>query len=182
VADQQHPYGHDFNDTRPGDQGNQQNLLHAIRGGVMGGNEYRVQNMPRSKGYRVSAQALTANVPYAAAFDAAEYDTDSMWSATTPSRLTCKTPGVYSVIGEAIYDMPGTANGWTRIVLNSGTALAAFTDTGAVAGFACEHNLGCHWVAQKNDFIELWMTSSSANNIIPGQYNVYLAACMISTL
>lgn len=53
-------------------------------------------NPPRAKVYQTAAGTACAdNTSTALVFDAVEYDTDSMWSAGTPTRLTAKTAGLY---------------------------------------------------------------------------------------
>ena len=130
----EHPYGHVFTDRPtqppPGDAGSQQNILHGARGGVMGGNEYRVLNMPRAHVWRNAA--LNANVGNIriASFDRTAYDTDSMVDQTNfPTRITCKTPGIYAVTGCAIYDAVLNDQLWTRIVYNNNSAQRVASDT-----------------------------------------------------
>ena len=100
-----HPYGHEFGDTGfatpQGDEpGGYANLLKAIRGGIMGGNEYRVQNKPRFRVVADAAQSIN-NAAYPPAtsitWTSAPVDTDSLWNSSLATRVTIKTPGVYQV-------------------------------------------------------------------------------------
>lgn len=71
--------------------------LKAIRGGKMGGDEYRIWNVPRVSVYRAAAGNIAAATPSAITWDTIEYDTDSMFNPINPTILSANTPGLYEL-------------------------------------------------------------------------------------
>lgn len=62
-----------------------------------------VPSVPSARVARTAAQACASGAETLVSFDAVRWDTDNIWSAATPTRLTCRTPGKYLVtIGFAL--------------------------------------------------------------------------------
>ncbi len=51
--------------------------------------------MPACRVYRTAIQNLPSPVTTTLLWDSVRYDNDQMWDRTKPSRLVCRTPGLY---------------------------------------------------------------------------------------
>lgn len=192
------PYGHAFNDSAPGQPGGDQNLLHAIRGNIMGGNEYRVQNLPRASVYLAAAGSVASSAVTGVAWDTTEYDSASMFSTGAPGRLTARTAGLYHVKGWWTWDQNVTSlrSIFIRRTIASTLVQASFppgvigegkTVFAINAGFYTYTD--CEFDMQLNvsDYVELFVTQFSGAGLayIPStttaRYNG-LQATMHSTL
>lgn len=120
-------------ERRPSDYGSGQNLLHAIRGGVMSGNEYRVLNTPGARVIKTTASnvpqgnttwGITSNAAYATGvlsggWNAITYDNDGMVNLTLDdSAITCVTPGIYLVGGSFDFNTGGRSDGRRLMDIN----------------------------------------------------------------
>ena len=61
------------------------------------------QSSKAARVYRATDQSITGAVPTAVSFSNARFDTDGMWSAGAPTRLTCKTASYYVITGSIIW-------------------------------------------------------------------------------
>lgn len=143
-------------------------MLFSIRGGAAAsGDEYRVLNMPRASVYRTGAATTASSLTFSQiAWDTLEYDTDGMWDSSVPSRLICKTPGVYLVTAAAAWN--GNASGFrqVRIKKTSGstsTLYPAITTPDSGDGT----NLSTAWpiVLNKYDIVEAAIRQNSGSTL-----------------
>ncbi len=66
--------------------------------------------MPRASVWRAAAHNVATGGAYVAIeFDNLDYDTDGMWATTAPTRLTCRTSGLYAVEGWCVWPTSGTS-------------------------------------------------------------------------
>lgn len=177
---------HPFNDSQnPGDQGRLQNILHAIRGGVMGGNEYRVLNMPRARVYRVTALGTNSGSPGQVPWDTADYDTDGFWTGADPTKLTVRTSGVYIVYG--VFGWTANINGLRQIILWVNGGAVIYETALEYDALGVGSRVDSTWLVACNagTTLELRVNQSSGASplaALVGPSNASLACCMISTL
>lgn len=186
--DQKHPYGHDFNDARPAED-KTKNLLHSIRGGVMGGNEYRVHNMPRCKIYTAAAIPLAApfNAEVAWLGTAAQsvvWDTDSM--AVASPYITIKTPGIYQVSGYGLFSGGGVANIGIEMALiknsNTSNIMAIASVKGDPQTWGTYVTPSAPELLIAGDRISMYLSVTANINFTGAPVNPWISAVMLSTL
>jgi hypothetical protein len=117
--------------------------------------------------------STTFSVPNATSttvtFTTLVYDTNSMWSASTPDRLTIKTAGVYVLSGQFQFSNNNVGVRQFVVTAPSGTTVARATIAPA-AGLATEETVtGIHQCAV-NDAIQLQVYQSSGGSLTP-QWN-----------
>jgi hypothetical protein len=113
--------------------------------------------VPSAKVYRTTTQAISASAQVAISFDAKEWDTDTMWSAGAPTRLTCKTAGKYLVVG-ALWLSGGT--GTLRLLNLLKNNVVVSDQVGPVAN--CRMNASMILDLQVGDYVELSTFNDSA--------------------
>lgn len=59
-------------------------------------------------------------------YNTARFDTDNIWSASTPTRLTCKTPGVYTITGHIEFTASTPLTGYVQIYLRKNGVADAY--------------------------------------------------------
>lgn len=97
--------------------------LNAIRGGIMGGDEYRVLNVPRASVYASAVQSMADNVPATITlWDTVDYDTDGMWDSGNSGFFKVKTPGVYRVTFTGAIVSSGAVAGWRQAYFRKSSA------------------------------------------------------------
>lgn len=165
--------------------------LNAVRGQMMGGDEYRVLNKPRVFVYRTTAHNIPNGGAYTAIqWNAKSYDTDSMWnSAVNTTRLTCNTPGEYDVNGFVVWPSDSTNYRHIGIRVN-GVATARFC--GLVQPNAVTvtgQDITRRVTLNRGDYIELVLAQNTVTNpLVLGAspvlstYDHGLQACLVSTL
>lgn len=117
-----------------------------------------------SEGARVynSADQSIPNAEFTAlAFNSERYDTDTIHdNSTNNTRLTCKTAGVYIIIGQVQFESNATGDRGVRIMLNGTNQLALVWQAAATTG-------NKYFIAQTlftlevNDYVELFVYQSS---------------------
>lgn len=164
-----------------------QRLLNAVRGGNLGGNEYRVLNMPRAHVSRTTAKTLGTSVLWTIEWDQLLYDTDGMWDSTDPTKLTCKTPGIYRFDAQAYIAGAGSLNTYRQMYFRKNAAGAV----GAQVVCAPCGSVGVGTCIPISDQILLvsgdYVTVNYAHNDSPLAFNMtsdntWFKATMLSTL
>jgi hypothetical protein len=131
----------------------------------------------RARAFKSAAvQSLANNTLAAITLDAEVYDNDAIHdNATNNSRLTCKTAGVYSIVGQVNFDT-NTVNVRVAFIYLNGSAIAAQyavdpNGAGARVQVAAQYQLAV------NDYIELYgyQLSGGALNVMNGTGLTWLA-------
>lgn len=107
-----------------------QGHLYSVRGGNLSGgaaDSYRVLNVPRAAIYRSTAQSIPNSSATVVTWDTSDYDSDNIWSAASPTRLTCGTPGLYLATASVTWALAG---GSTRQLIIRKTTTAGAVITG----------------------------------------------------
>lgn len=97
----------------------------------------------------------------AVSFDTERWDTDAIWDNSQPTRLTCKTAGVYFISGHVRWD--NNAGGTYRLVtirLNGTTEIAR--QTGVLSAYG-EASVSTIYKLAVNDFVELCVYQDSGS-------------------
>lgn len=120
---------------------------------------------PAAQMTKVTTQAVGTSA-LALTFDAIAYNTDSMASLGSPTRLTVNTAGVYNFTGNFLYDFLGTA-GYRKLQLrlNGGAILAESAavsiNTASIAQGMCVSYTG---LFAATNFVELVVLTNNATN------------------
>lgn len=119
---------------------------------------------------RSTNQSIPNNVLTPISFDAEVWDTDSIWEIANPTRLTCKTVGVYAMWGGMIYSFHGTGYRDWDIRLNSVTYISAYRDKSLGALKNHYSSVSGIYKLAVNDYIELmaFQDSGAALNVLVG--------------
>lgn len=121
----------------------------------------------------VRARRLTGNqvIPTAAVtpvnMSAADIDTDTMWSAATPSRVTLKYAGRWNVKG-TLYWQPNVAGNQREAwLLQNGVGITQHTENSNGNASAMTQHIGYIIEAAANDYVQLgaWQNSSGDVNV-----------------
>lgn len=138
--------------------------LSPIRGGNADAEVYRIHNMPRASVYRAAALALpTAGT--AVIWDTKEYDNDSMWNPSFPTRLRANSPGLY--VARAAGGFAANAASFRQLYLQKtpadGTAATIYAAVEGYDPIPIGVNLLTEWpiVLNKDDYVEVF-TSQGA--------------------
>lgn len=166
-------------------QGDPSRIFPAMRNGSVDAVTGRINDKPRCRIWRNAALSLPVGaatiVPVP--FDQSEFDTDGMWSIDDPTRIYCRTPGVYAVHGEGQYNAQNFDWLWTRIAADSLRILVSITQFGMSTGFGAHCSPAALWWANAGDYIELWLYDHTTGScaIFTGADSLYLEACHISS-
>lgn len=168
--------------------------LNAIRGGDMGGDEYRVLNMPRCSVYRTTALNIATGAGQAIPWDQCEYDTDSMTavSATTGYFIKAKTPGVYLFIGWGVWAFNAASFRQLQFSKNGGAATYGNSIVQPSGGVATGQHISAYIPLNRDDYVTLvagqatggnvaWNGATGVGPVVTSMDNG-LQACLVSTL
>lgn len=76
---------------------------------------------PKVKAYQTVAQSLANGTLTAITFDTTEFDTHTMWSSGSPTRVTIQYPGYYFLSGGVCTVVNDTSYRYARIAVNGTT-------------------------------------------------------------
>lgn len=158
----------------------------SVRSGNVDAVTGRVLNMPRAQVYRTAVKTLGTSVLWTIEWDSEVYDTDNMWSSADPTKLTCRTPGVYRFDAQTYIAGEGSLNTYRQMYLRKNAAgqvcaQVVCAPCGSVGVGTCIP-LGDQIALNAGDFV----TVNYAHNDSPlafnmGLDNCFFRACMIST-
>lgn len=115
-----------------------------------------------ARAYHNTTQSITTATVTALSLNSEHYDTDTIHDlVTNNSRLTCKTAGIYEVIG--MVGFAANATGWraSAIRLNGTTYLAQERRMNIGAADAAYLQVVTRWPLIVNDYIELMVEQTS---------------------
>ena len=115
------------------------------------------ESPPKARVYHSMTQSLTTATQTALSFDSERWDTDTIHdNSTNNSRLTCKTAGLYLIIGQVGYAFSATGVRQTSIRLNGVTYLAAIATQAPTTGtFPARHIVSTTYPLAVNDYVEV---------------------------
>jgi hypothetical protein len=125
------------------------------------------QNPPTCQVRRNANQAITTGgVPQALSFDVEDVDNDTMYTSGTPTTVTIKTAGRYSVHGSVVWALNATAERVLALFLN-GTEIVGGSTPGSSAN-AIRQNLSEERVFAVSDAVTLraYQNSGSSVNLV----------------
>lgn len=162
-------------------------FLNAIRGGVMGGDEYRVLNKPRARAYLGITGSVANATASAITFDTKDYDTDSIWTVGG-SVFTANTPGLYDVEAHVVWAAAaGGTLRWAYLVKNGVTGIHYADDApGPNGANIVWSNCKYKMVLNKGETVQLYVYQDSggalAFSLAFGVASADMSICLLSTL
>jgi hypothetical protein len=139
---------------------------------------------PAARIHRAAALSQTATGGYqTVAFDTETFtNTDGMWAAGTPSRITLTTAGLYLLTASATLTTVGTGIRAIRIIVTTGASSATVIETGGVNGSAAGYqNAVTTWSCAANDYVTVDVFQNSGGNLAysVGSQSVFLSAAWL---
>ena len=115
------------------------------------------------RAYRATSQSIPSSTLTTISFSTVDYDTDSLWSAGSPTRLTVPTGlgGKYTIVGQVKWSLGGSGPFFARIYKNGALAAenyGALTDTSSVIQVVAELEL------VPTDYVELKIFHTSSTD------------------
>lgn len=99
-------------------------------------------------------------------FNNEHFDTDNIHDNTTNNtRLTCKTAGVYLIIGSVSFGVNSTGVRTSRITLNNTDFLATVTNNATTIAIATRQSISAIYKLNVNDYVELFVYQDSGNSL-----------------
>lgn len=115
------------------------------------------------------AQSIASAAATALSFNTMDLDTDTMYNAGSPTRLTCKTAGDYDVYASVQFLANGVGYRWIELRLN-GTTVIAITYVPQTASASDDATLTIRrtLALAVNDYVEVlaWQNSGGALNVV----------------
>jgi hypothetical protein len=117
--------------------------------------------------YHNAAQSIQTAVLTYLSFNSEYWDTDAIHDTSTyNNRLTCKTAGVYLIIGQVRWAANATGQRQVNITLSSGrSVIAAQHEHGNSASIATNMSVSCIYPLAVNDYVELAVYQDSGGNL-----------------
>lgn len=121
--------------------------------------------------YRTSAFSVPSTVATAIPFDAVRFDTDGIYAAAYPTRLTCVTPGIYVITGHLGCSPSMTGRRGILIRLNGSYWIGSHTNPAPVGSPSL--SVAAVWWLNAGDYVELlFLQDTGANlDVIVSYYN-----------
>ena len=127
----------------------------------------KLAGMPAARVYNSAAISISHNLDTVLTFNSERFDTDAIHdTVTNPSRLVCKTAGLYLIVGHVRFASNATGFRYTYIRVNGTTSLAV-QETPAVSGFPTILSVATLYQLAVNDYAELlvYQNSGAALNV-----------------
>lgn len=128
------------------------------------------RGVPAASVVRVDASfGATQSVPHgtytAVSFNTVEFDTDGLFALTSPTRLTAKTPGLYTIRGSASFD--GNATG-LRLVAIFKNGVSLHREAGSAAGNTdfTEREVEVSTILAAGDYLEVMVLQLSGSPLV----------------
>ena len=113
---------------------------------------------------RVAVQSINTATPTAISFDTEDADTDGMYAAAAPTRVTIVHPGLYLITAYVTPAASGGYTSWAYIYLNNTTNIGGNN----VAGVAAAAPIPCVTIArylQAGDYLELYTSHNQGGAV-----------------
>ena len=117
---------------------------------------------------RTSDQTIGNASNTAISFQSTYYDTDSMYDAGAPTRLTCKTPGIYQFNAAVAWGSSGTGERKIDLRVNGGTWIRSQR---LRAHGSTWIDVSGEWEMTLNDYIEMIVYQTSGGNLAAAALN-----------
>lgn len=137
--------------------------------------------VPHARVSLSNSQTISDSALTAISWDNEQWDTDSMFDISSPTKITFPVAGLYGVTGGVRYDPSATGVRIARIRLNGSTVIA--DDARSTAGSAVRTSCvpSTQWRFAVGDYIELLTYQTSGGNLdVFAGSEVHLSAAYIS--
>jgi hypothetical protein len=110
---------------------------------------------------RTTSQSIPNGVSTAISFNGSRYDTNQIWSAVSPTRLTCKTAGKYLIGGCFRFEGNTVGSRFLIILLNGASQIGA----GESVGSSTISNASCVYSLAVNDYVQMIAFQNSGQSL-----------------
>ena len=127
----------------------------------------KLAGMPAARVYNSAAISISHNLDTVLTFNSECFDTDAIHDTiTNPSRLVCKTAGLYLIVGHVRFASNPTGFRYIYIRVNGTTSLGV-QETPAVSGVPTILSVATLYQLAVNDYVELvvFQNSGAALNV-----------------
>jgi hypothetical protein len=134
-----------------------------------------VQSAPTASAVRTSSTSITSNA--AITYQSAGWDTNGIWSAASPTRLTAQIAGLYYVYFQVRFSTTATGNMAVRIYAENVSAPTtnSIQNTVVITGGTMVANLSTVFPMEVGDYITTNLGWNSGTTTIEGNPSIYNA-------
>lgn len=115
--------------------------------------------------YRSSDQVIANNASTQVIFDSVRFDTEGMWSASAPTRLTCRLAGVYLVCATLRWAVNPSGIRAVSLLLNGSLVICGTTTHTTNSGNTFTMSAATLYALDLGDFLEVQVYQSSGGNL-----------------
>ena len=116
--------------------------------------------------YHNANQSISHDTATALAFNSERADTDTIHdTSTNNSRLTCKTAGVYTIVGQCGFDANGTGLRELQLKLNGSTLIAIKRVPNTGSGDPAYIDVTTIYSLAVNDYVEMFAKQTSGGSL-----------------
>lgn len=124
----------------------------------------RILSFPRARVYRNGGLSVAASTDTLITWDVMHYDTDGMWDPNNPTRLYCRTAGLYLIQAWCEWATSGGTTRQMRIRINGGAKYDGGVNYAYDPGNGLPVNNASHisFPLDADDYIEMLVNQNSA--------------------
>jgi len=115
--------------------------------------------------HRSTQQLISTTAAQAVSFDVLDYDTDSMWNASTPTRLTCQTAGKYLCTAQLAWT--ANTNAMRGVLIEVNGVIVAGGKQQPNPSSPEETLINCSWQGSMamNDYVEMFARQNTGSTL-----------------
>jgi hypothetical protein len=121
-----------------------------------------------------SSPPLVTNATFTTlSWDTERFDSNTLWAAGNPTRLTCKTAGLYLLTGSIKWDANATGTRFLGIALNGTAEYLTAVWGPPISGNPTHQSIATLWQLALTDYVELQCYQNSGGNLQVYSPNAY---------
>lgn len=141
------------------------NQVMTVSGGVPSWQTPGTVSAPKVKVSRPVSTPVANNSEVPITFTVENFDTDTMWGTSTPTRITFTTAGVYSIQGNCVWEENTVGRRYSLIRSMGSTILSQSDANVSTANGVATHHHSVLYSATASEYIELFVLQSSGGTI-----------------
>lgn len=133
-----------------------------------------IGNNPACRVYHSEFQSVPSGSDTVLVFDSERFDNDNMHDSTNPSRLTCRTAGVYLITGHVVWSQPNANDAYEIFIrLNGATKIASIKHQTTTIYSFIHHSIVTIYKLNAGDYVELVVKQSTGSSRLIYAYGNY---------